>query len=65
MKETIFPVIFHASHTNAKTEFVGIFVTYFHTKFHITISSHPLVIAQQRHYLHSTKMFFSMNLFSL
>jgi hypothetical protein len=48
MKENIFPVIFHTSYTNAKTEFEGAFVTFFHTEFHITKYSGLFVIAQQR-----------------
>jgi hypothetical protein len=64
MKETIFPVIFHTSYTNAKTKFEGAFVTFFHTEFHITKSSGPFVIAQQRYYLNRTEKFCSMNLFA-
>jgi hypothetical protein len=64
MEETIFPIIFHVSYTHDKTELVSMFVTYFHTKCHISNSSCPLDVAQQRHYLCSTKSFFSMNLFS-
>jgi len=63
MKETIFPVIFHTSCTNIKTEFEGAFVIFFHTEFHITKSSGLFVIAQQR-YLNSTEKFCSMNLFA-
>lgn len=62
MKGIIFPIIAHASYTNAKTEFVGKFVTYFHTKFHIIKSSGPLVIAQQEHYFQSTKEVSHLNL---
>jgi hypothetical protein len=48
MKEAIFPVIFHTSYTNAKTEFVGAFVTYFPTEFCITNSTGLFIIVQRR-----------------
>ena len=47
MKETVFLVIIHTSYTNAKTEFEGAFVTFFHLELHITKFSGLFVIAQK------------------